>query len=168
MRINHETLIITDPCYVKSGNNFAIIKESTIYGDWSCMVYKGTKEEVKNLIEQWDEYYFDFFKKYNFSGLEDTEQKKLYSEFKEKKKQWLEEHCYGEFCADSGQVAVYKMSVIEKRCPEFLKWAEEHPWCVCFVPDYSGSVSYIVEETESGEKTAHIVGDNFYSTQSGF
>jgi hypothetical protein len=174
--VKNETLVITDNCYVSHedrGYN-ALISANTIYGDWSCMCYKGTKEEVQELTQQWNEYYFKFFHEYNWGNKTEDEKKSIYEQFKKKQKEWISEHCYGQFCADSGNVSVFELSVIRKKYPEFEKWAEEHPWCVCFVPDYTGEVAYIVEEEENekGEidKSAHIVGTGnkkFYTTQSG-
>lgn len=56
------TLIITDPCYIDSSNNKwdesgygedlsvygckTYISKSTLYGDWSCTTFKGSKKDV--------------------------------------------------------------------------------------------------------------------------
>ena len=162
MMINKETLVITDPCYVK-GPARPFINESTIYGDWSCMAYKTSREEAIRLSKEWDEYYNKFFHEYNFTGLSDEKKEECYAEFKKHKDEWIEKYCYGEFCADSGRVAVYTLTEIENNSPEFVEWAKEHPWCVTFVPDYSGSVEYIVGDN----KDVHIVGENLYTSQSG-
>ena len=48
MKVEGITLVITDPCYIRNSDNATkYIDESTIYGDWSCMCYKGSKEEAK-------------------------------------------------------------------------------------------------------------------------
>jgi hypothetical protein len=165
MKVKNITLVITDPCYVK--NTFsarAFINESTIYGDWSCMCYKGDKEEAKKKSEEWDEIYFNFFKTYNFTGLDDSEKKDLWEKFSAKKKEFIEANCYGEFCADSGRVAVYDYDELDEKDQ---KWIKEHDWCACVIPDYTGEFHYAVEG-EGDNRSAHIVGDGFYTTQSGF
>lgn len=164
MKVTNTTLVITDPCYIEGTCGRQYISESTIYGDWSCMCYKCSKEEAKKKKVEWDEFYFDFFRKYNFNGLSEEEKKEMYEEFKNKKEKFLRENCYGEFCADSGQVAVYDYKTLDDRDKLFVK---EHPWCACVIPHYSGEFDYVVEN-EGDERTAHIVGDGFYTTQSGF
>lgn len=50
--VKNRTLVITDPCYMKHTSSAkALINESTIYGDWSCMCYKCNKEEAKEIYE---------------------------------------------------------------------------------------------------------------------
>lgn len=166
MKVEGITLVITDPCYIKGCGGTRYINEDTIYGDWSCMCYKYDKEEAKKKSKEWDKYYFDLFHKYNFSGLGQDEKKKLYNEFKEKKEKFIEENCYGEFCADSGRVAVYDYNSLNDKDKD---WIEKHPWCACVIPDYTGEFSYVVEDVDSNSNgTAHIVGDGFYTVQSGF
>lgn len=152
------TLVITDPCYLEGEKPF--IEESTIYGDWTCMCYKGTKDEVKEKSKKWDESYFGFFRKYN-SLTSEEEKSKLYDDFQIMKEKWIKDNCYGEFCADGGMVAVYDYDKLREESKE---WIKQHPWCACIIPDYTGNVEYEVED--DGE-TAHIVGDGFYTTQSG-
>lgn len=160
--VKNTTLVITDPCYIKNSLfSTRYINERTIYGDWSCMCYKGDKEEAKKKSKEWDEFYLDFFHKYNFSDLNDEEKEKLREDFKNKKEEFINKNCYGEFCADSGRVAVYDYNTLSE---EDQKWIKEHPWCACIIPDYTGEFHYVVE----GDNSAHIVGDTFYTTQSGF
>lgn len=165
MKVEGITLVITDPCYIKKSPGVTkYLDRSTIYGDWTCMCYKGDSEEAKKKSHEWDEYYFNFFKTYNFTGLDETEKKKLYDEFSSKKKEFIKANCYGEFCADSGKVAVFDYDTLDE---SDKKWIKEHDWCACIVPDYTGEFSYVVEG-EGINCSAHIVGDGFYTTQSGF
>lgn len=165
MKVKNITLVITDPCYIKNSYSATrYINESTIYGDWSCMCYKGNKDEVKKKTKEWDKFYSDFFYKYNFSGLNKEEKKKLYEDYKNKKKEFIDINCYGEFCADSGQVAVYDYSTLSE---EDQKWINKHPWCACIIPDYTGEFHYMVEK-DGEHRSAHIIGDTFYTAQSGF
>lgn len=166
MKVKNVTLVITDPCYIKKSFSSVTryINESTIYGDWSCMCYKGNKNEAKKKAKEWDKFYFDFFHKYNFSGLNEEEKKKLYEDYKNKKKEFIDINCYGEFCADSGRVAVYDYSTLSE---EDQKWIKEHDWCACIIPDYTGEIHYAVEGG-GDNRSAHIIGDGFYTTQSGF
>lgn len=159
-KVDKKTLVITDPCYIKHCNH-PYLKENTIYGDWSCMCYKCNKDEAKEKVKEWDDFYLDFFHKYNFNGLNKEEKQKLYEEYKQRKDSFLKENCYGEFSADSGRVAVYDYDEMSK---EDQEWIKEHPWCACIIPEYSGSFEYVVEEDGS----AHIDGEGFYTTQSGF
>ena len=169
MQVKNVTLVITDPCYIK--NNFhahPMISKSTIYGDWSCFCYKGKKEECQSLIDEWDESYFKFFNEYNFTGKTEEEKAALAKEFEKKREEFVAEHTFGQFCADSGQVAVYNYDDLNE---ENKTWVKEHPWCACIIPNYTGNVEYVVER-ETDEKgrsheSAHIVGDNFYTSQSG-
>jgi len=48
----------------------------------------------------------------------------------------------GKFCADSGQVAIFKG---EQLTDEFFKWAKEHSWCVTVIPNFTGTVEIIIE-----------------------
>ena len=165
MKVKNITLVITDPCYIKNSYSATrYINESTIYGDWSCMCYKGNKNEVKKKTKEWDKFYSDFFYKYNFSGLNKEEKKKLYEDYKNKKKEFIDINCYGEFCADSGRVAVYDYSTLSE---EDQKWINKHPWCACIIPDYTGEFHYMVEK-DGEHSSAHIIGDTFYTAQSGF
>lgn len=167
MKVTNSTIVITDPCYIKHSGSPQINK-STLYGDWSCFCYKGTKEEVKELIRQWDEQYFKFFHEYNFTGKTEEEKKALYEEFEKAKTAFKQEHTYGEFCADSGMVAVYEWCFLTE---EDKQWVKDHPWCACVIENYTGDIEYVVEsETDENGKThetAHIVGHNFYTSQSG-
>ena len=163
-QVKGTTLVITDPCYIrKSPNAHPYINQDTIYGDWSCFCYKCNQEEAKEKVEEWDEFYFDFYRKYNFSSLYDGEKQKLYDDFHQKKKDFIEENCYGEFAADSGKVAVFDFDALSE---EDQKWVNEHDWCACIIPDYTGEFKYVIEG-EGSERSAHIVGEGFYTSQSG-
>lgn len=165
MKVKNITLVITDPCYIKNSYSATrYINESTIYGDWSCMCYKGNKNEVKKKIKEWDKFYSDFFYKNNFSGLNKEEKKKLYEDYKNKKKEFIDINCYGEFCADSGRVAVYDYSTLSE---EDQKWINKNTWCACIIPDYTGEFHYMIEK-DGEHRSAHIIGDTFYTAQSGF
>ena len=155
------TIVITDPCYIKRA--FPRMKRNTIYGDWSCMVYTGDMESNK-LNGQWDEYYFKFFNEYNFSGKEPDEKKKMSEEFKEFKHKWLKDNCLGEFCADSGNVAIFSYDDLSL---DEIDWINSHPWCATVIEDFDGDVDFIVGDNDD----VHVVGKgniDFFSTQSGF
>ena len=189
MRVENKNLLITDPIYLNEfldGTNVEvtpIIRETTIYGDWSCMVYKGTDvEAMREKSKEWNKIYFDYFNKVsvlnnkNVLGEYDDEIQSLLTEFEEKKKEWIDKYCFGEFSADSGTVAVYTMediekalvgSKLEKLFNEFYIWYSSEDNCyACLIPNYTGEVEYVVEG-EGDEETAHIKGDNFYTFQSG-
>lgn len=166
MKVENKTLAITDPCYIATKGVTCYINESTIYGDWSCMCYKCDKEQAKEKSKEWDKIYFGFFNEYNFTGKTDEEKMEMNKQFKEMKRKFIEENCYGEFCADSGRVAVYDYDTLGESAK---RWIEKRPWCACIIPNYTGNISYQVEyqDENDDEGSAHIVGDGFYTTQSG-
>ena len=183
------TIVITDPCYLDSnmnnednldlweasnyGEDLTVfgcsqwISENTLYGDWSCFTYKGTKEEIIEEIYKWDHYSIDFFKDYNFGVHTQEEKDQIYTEFSEKHKAFVEEFTYGQFCADAGMVCVVYLDEILKVNPHFKEWADTHDWCVTIIENFDGDIEYEVDE----KGAAHIVGKgnlNFYTSQSGF
>lgn len=179
VHVENKTIIITDPCYISDGqcedwrNDYEpYIVKNTIYGDWSCRVYKGNKEEIENIINGWDTFYQDWWKRWNFEALTEEEKEKLREELNEKEAEYKEKYSYGSFCADAGMVAVYDASKIPA---EKLEWCKSHDWCACIIENYTGPIKYVIEEgidEEDGRKykyrSAHIEGDGFYSSQSGF
>lgn len=182
------TIVITDPCYLDNdmpksstserwwekvcyGENLEVsgftnyISEDTLYGDWSCFTYKGTKEEINDKILEWDRYYLNFFNKYN-----DTENAKtkeiLLEEYKAKEVEFKKENILGSFCADAGIVCVVYLDEVLAFNPNFKKWVEEHSWCATIIENFDGDIEYIIDDDE-----AHIQGTgniNFYTSQSGF
>ncbi len=183
------TIIITDPCYLSQGmseeqdNKFwkecdygedlsviglsQWISDSTIYGDWSCFTYKGTKKDNIEEIRKWDRFSMNFFKEYNFVQHTQEEKDQMYADYSKKHQAFVEKLTYGQFCADAGMVCVCYLDEVLKFNPEFKKWAEEHSWCVTIIKDFEGDINYEVDEYE----TVHIVGignKNFYTSQSGF
>lgn len=181
------TIVITDPCYLDNGmpeipgvdwwdsvdygDNLGaagftdFISESTLYGDWSCFTYKGTKEEISDKILEWDRYYFHFFNEYNTTENPKTKEI-LLEEYKAKKAEFEKKNVLGSFCADAGMVCVVYLDEILAFNPKFKKWAEEHDWCATIIEDFDGDVEYVIDNDE-----AHIQGIgniNFYTSQSGF
>lgn len=181
------TIIITDPGYLASGNKFlestdhwwdetdfgenlheigltSYISENTLYGDWSCFTYKGTKEEVQNKINEWNEYYFDLFKKYNLET-DNNKKEKILFEFTNYSSEFVKNYTLGKFCADTGKVCVVYLDEVLKFNPNFKEWAETHPWCVTIIEDFDGNINLEIEKD-----SLHIVGignKNFYTSQSG-
>lgn len=175
--VENKTIVITDPCYVSDAepeewkNKYdPYLVKDTLYGDWSCRVYKGNKEELEHIINEWDVFYGDWWKRWNFEDLTEGEKEKLRKEFNEKEAEYNKRYSYGSFCADAGMVAVYDADKLPTEVIEELK---KKSWCACFIENYSGPIRYVVEEhvdEDDGHKycTAHIEGDGFYSSQSGF
>ena len=178
------TIVITDPCYLDCGSEENLweksgygedlsvfgcsqwISENTIYGDWSCFTYKGTKEDIKHISKKWNKYYMKFFTKYNRHGILPEEQAKLAEEYRKEKQDFTQNHTYGKFCADAGMVCVVYLHELLQVNPNFQKWVDEHPWCVTVINNFDGDVTYEIEENDE----AHIVGMgniNFYTSQSG-
>lgn len=113
--------------------------KNTIYGDWSCTTYKITEDPYK-VID-------------NFIELLEKEYKVNYTKF-------------GNFCADTGMVAVFNLEEVRKYNPSIDEWIASHSWCVTVVPNFNGEVKYYVDE----QGAAHIVGIgniNFFTIQTG-
>ena len=156
----HENIVITDPCYMK--DSLPEMQRSTLYGDWSCMVYPGKKEENQD-YKEWDEVYLRFWNDYNDTELPEAGRKNLAEDFRKFKDKWVNEKILGQFSADAGQVGIFLWS---KLAEEDKKWAVEHPWCVAVVKDFTGNVNFVVEGRQ-----VYVVGDGdkpFFSVQSGF
>lgn len=154
-------LVITDPCYIKSSPSLATLQErDTIYGDWSCMVYPGKLEEC-NLPKEWDEKYFDFFNKYNFSGLNDAEKRNLYETFAEFKETW-KKNILGEFCADSGMVGLFDYDLLSEQDKEFVN---TKTLCATIIKDFDGDVD--IQEINNYVHVIGVGNKQFFSTQSG-
>lgn len=147
-------IVITDPCYMVKKydwNDDCYIPEGftdyicrdTLYGDWSCMTYKGTPDV--NLPAQWNDIFFKFVDDYNTckTGKEKGE---LYKTFSDIKKKWIEDNCYGEFCADAGEVCVVYLDEALIYNPEFETFIKEHPWCVTVIEDFNGEVEEYIED----------------------
>lgn len=162
-------ILITDPCYIVSGDLEVLegfsdyISRNTIYGDWTCFTYKGEQDD---LPAAWDEIYFKFFDTYNGPELSEEERKARYQEFREIKSDWLKEHCYGEFCADSGMVCVVYLEEAIKNNPEEVeKFLKECPTCYTIIEDFDGE---IIESVEGGNLMLIGSGNKpFYTIQSG-
>lgn len=60
----------------------------------------------------------------------------------------------GEFCADSGLVAVFDLNELVKYNPKVTDFIDSHPWCVTVIEDFNGYAEYIIDK--NGE--AHIIG----------
>ncbi len=108
------------------------------------MTYKGTPDT--DLPAQWDELYFNMFRAYNAPGVSEDDKKALSEAFEIAKKAWLAENCYGEFCADAGEVCVVYLDEALKYNPEFETFIKEHPWCVTVIEDFDGEVTEDVED----------------------
>lgn len=163
-RLFGETIVITDPCYIKKSS--PLIKTSTIYGDWSCMVYPGKMGENKD-PEEWDENYFKYYNEYNFSGKTGEEKEKMRNDWKWYKMRWKEEHTLGEFCADAGEVGVFIWNGLSD---DDKNWIREHDWCAAVIENVSGYLGFKTVTQEDGNRSRHVVciGDtNFFTVQSG-
>lgn len=164
-RLFGETIVITDPCYMK--RTTPLIKTSTIYGDWSCMVYPGKMGENKD-PEEWDEKYFKHYNEYNFSDKTEEEKEKMRNDWKWYKRRWREEHTLGEFCADAGEVGVFEWNRLTE---EEKKWIMEHEWCAAVIENVDGVVGFKTITDGEGNRSRHVVclgKTNFFTVQSGF
>lgn len=156
------TIVITDPCYIKESTS--PMSRDTIYGDWSCMVYPGNMKENKK-YEEWDEYYTNFFHEYNFTKKSDDEKKALSEDFRKFKEEW-KKNILGEFCADSGQVAIFEW---DKLNSDEQRWVLDHPWCATIIKDFFGDVEFnVIDDSLYVIGTSQNHTNDFFSTQSGY
>lgn len=154
------TIVITDPCYLQA---HPLKQRNTIYGDWSCMVYPGDLES-NTLYDEWDRYYFKSFRDCNDKKVWKTEEnrKKMCEELRAYKKKWLENYCLGEFCADAGEVGIFKYDYLTDKDKEFCK---THPWCACIIENFDGDVDFLEKD-----RAVYVIGKgnkDFFSVQSG-
>lgn len=159
MEVKNLTLVITDPCYLREAK--PLMEDSTIYGDWSCMVYPGKLEE-STLPDKWRKHYTEFHNRKR--KILPNEKELFIEEWRKLKEEWLKNNTLGEFCADSGRVAVFDYD----KLPEKYKfWIEIHPWCATIIEDFTGNIKFY----DSDRCTRHVIGEGdkpFFSVQSGF
>ena len=177
VHVENKTIVITDPCYISDGecedwkHDFEpYIVKGTIYGDWSCTVYKGNKEDAERISNEYEAFEDYWDKRFEAEAVTDEDKGRLRAEYEAKDDEFKRQNFYGDFCADAGMVAVYDASKIPA---EKLQWCKKSPWCACIIENYTGPIKYVVEEHVGEEfgkkyKTAHIVGDGFYSAQTGW
>ena len=169
------TIVITDPCYIGSDSVNTILTTSTIYGDWSCFTYKGS-ERNDELIDKWWKIYIDSFKKFNSSEISSEEKHNMiFPQYKKEKEKFLNEYCYGEFTADSGEVCVVLLDKVLKKVPSFEGFMRDKPYIATIIEDFDGYIYTTTRKVvNSGCKDyyeVHIVGEGnkpFYTQQSGF
>lgn len=203
-------IIITDPCYIMRaeyhgtkpltkddwracdyGNNMEALgiknylTSSTEYGDWSCTT---VKDDIKSqaAISEMNKLYFEFYRKYNFTGLNPEEKEQLYKEYEEARAKIDTKDCViGNFCADAGLVSVFLLEEVLTYNPDF-DYHINRPWTTTLIKDFDGDIeithrettqSEILDEEEAEEhaeeykREVSVVGKgniNFYTTQTGF
>ena len=137
---DHESIIITDPCYIMKSNskdwdiceygsameklgyftNDKYATADTLYGDWSCTTYNtDTKEEI------------------------------------------------GYYCADAGLVSVFSLEQVLNYNPEYNP--AESPWCVTLINDFTGDVT-LKTRIDEWQIIRYVEGKgtvNFIGTQTG-
>lgn len=159
-----ETIVITDPCYMKKTS--PLIKTSTIYGDWSCMVYPGKMDENKD-PKEWDEKYFRYYANYNIA--ENKEKKEeIQKDWTWFKNRWKEKRILGEFCADAGEVGVFDWN---RLTDEEKEWVRTHDWCAAVIKNVDGFIGFKTITDDEGNRSRHVVcigKTNFFTMQSGF
>lgn len=142
------------------GINHYMIK-STIYGDWSCNVY--AIDDPKKAIEDIAKMH-KWYSKHSTPNISEEERFQLITELHNMYDKINYKYYIGEFCADSGLVSVFLLDEVLSYNPNFLEWAEDHPWCVTLIKDFDGEIEYYIDT----EGDAHIIGTgsiNFFTTQ---
>lgn len=123
-------ILITDPCYIakleddfttgsfyrKNFDNRCLAK-STIYGDWTCGLFKHDFDDIDDLKSYMKEYI-------------DTEQNIIGA------------NNIGEFCADAGLCGVFYLDDVLKYNPDFDMHIEK-PWCAAIIKNFKGTVHYV-------------------------
>ena len=127
-------LLITDPCYVKCWTH-PLMEKGTVCGDWTCMVYPGKISENRK-HDEWRKFCSDLQKDYGRKGVSEDERRELRKKFVEFKEGW-KENIIGEFCADSGRVALFDYGLLLKSTKD---WFEEHDWCGTVIFGFDGDV----------------------------
>jgi len=154
------TLVITDPCYIKNSFGACLMKRDTIYGDWACMAYKGNIEG-NCLPEKWTEMYTKWFT--DFGSNDKDEKRRILDEYNEKLSKWLKDYCFGEFCADGGEVGVFDYDKLSNGDKE---WLANHKRCATVIDGFDGVVEFKVIDGE-----VHVIGSGnkpFFTVQSEF
>lgn len=161
MKVNNITLVIVDPCYiVNSQDATCYLRENTV-NNWNCMCYKLPEKEALKKIIEWNKFYFDFSRKINFGCNSREEREAAYRELDKNREGFTSEYCYGTFCADSGEIAIYDFNTL---CRNDREWITNNRRWACIIPNYTGEFNYVIKN----DKSIHIIGDNFYTTQSNF
>lgn len=157
---------------------------STEYGDWSCTTVKDGPE-TQALIAKLNKQYFEFFEKYNFSGLSEDEKAALLKQYEKEREELTNDNIIlGNFCADAGLVGVFLLDEVLKLNPQF-DYHINRPWTTTLIKDFDGDIELTHRTTqlpeldedynETGKLTnqheVSVVGKgnvNFYTTQTGF
>lgn len=139
------------------------ISESTIYGDWSCATFTTPRSDVEKQVEELCDLghrRYEAIKEYGSNSI----QIKVYDNKLNEAMEGLTKA--GNFCADSGMVAVFLLDEVLKYNPNILKYIEDHPWCFTVIQDFDGDVQYYLDNSGA----AHIIGKgniNFFTLQTG-
>lgn len=147
----NEDILITDPCYFvkdEDWDEFIELEElgikgilsPTLYGDWSCTVFKVDKpisiQELKAIINGRSE---------------------------------IVGHKIGNFCADAGYVAVASLNDVYNYNPEFFKDFFMKYWTSTVIKNFDGEIS-LHKIRNIGFDNLIVKGTgniNFYSLQTG-
>lgn len=177
MLVENRTIVITDPCYLFGGDESEevdnlnklsdYIWESTIYGDWECMTYRGNIENSKKLAEEYAKEYFNSWDAVNYSDVSDEDKNFLLTEFKIFKDKWIADKEVETFTADCGEVGVFFLDELLK-IEGIKENLEKYKHCIAIIYDFNGEVKYTIDEHDN----VHIIGkdndgNDLYTTQSG-
>lgn len=125
------TIVITDPCYLDSDNS--ILNDS----NW------------------WDESnYGENMSQFGFTSYicEST----IIGDWSWETINVDSNEVIGQFCADAGMVCVCLLDEVLKFNPNFEKWAKAHPWCATIIENFSGNITYVIDEED--KMLFHIIG----------
>ena len=156
----NETVVITDPCYLKRSH--AKIEASTHVGDWTCMVYPGTLQS-NEVYKEYNTRRLEYLSRIK-NAITESQRDALRFEFSRYRRDWMEEHTFGQFCADGGNVGVFDWKYLAK---EDQQWVDGHAWAATIIPDFTGVVYFF----DSAHGVRHVIGEGdkpFFSVQCGF
>ena len=170
--VKNKTIVITDPCYVSEADcedwrkiYEPYIVKNTLYGDWSCNVFKGERKDLDQIMKSWNEFADDWWERSNNPDNTVEEKCKLDKELEDKIAEYTEKYVIGKFCADAGMVAVYDA---DKLPYEVIADLKSTPYCACFIENYTGPIRYEIEKHTDKDgrkyKIAYITGDGFFSS----
>lgn len=163
------TIIITDPCYISTGNTWGrefdwktytiSLPEFTNYlwsstnvgdGSWKVSEMNRITSELtlEDFIEKLEDAYYNFFE---HASLEN--ESKLENLIQSRK-------TIGKFCVDSGSYGVFYLDEVLKHNPRFL--TDYGDLCYTIISDFIGSVS-IYEDSRNNSHALGVGNKTFYS-----
>lgn len=164
MKLNNESILITDPCYIADDEEWGeefdytdyVISTDRIsdylwiptgFGDGNFSVEQmignvASEQELIDYIEELEDAEYSFYEDSNKENLERIDELS-----KETKR-------IGDFCVDSGTYCVFLLKDIEKNYPEFFKKYRKPSKIFAVIHNFTGTIESF--EDERGQN--HVIG----------